>query len=378
MLRFGQGLYAAMKPNRFTKTQSATIVIVSAIAMWLVCGVAQAATDGPAAQEKTVRVAVLDNPPYASKGPDGFKGPSVELFKKIAADNNWRFDFTLEESQDAIIEALVTHKVDIGIGHLNVTPERSLMVEFSDPDEIDSLAMVVRQENRIVKLLHIGGILLNWTMFELFLLGLVVILLCGRIIKAIEGRHNSDMFPPEFRHNAWWAAQTMIAHNCGNRLPFSERGRYIALLLMLGGTIFTAQITAVLTTNLAASIEDEAPIAGIGDIRKRKVATVNDSYAQHWLQENLVRTKEYRDVRECISALKREKVSAVVYDEEALRRILKKPGSEGLKLVGSSFGTHPHAIMLGKHSPYLNAINKAVNGLIDSGQMNQFYKPQLD
>lgn len=70
------------------------------------------------------------------------------------------------------------------------------------------------------------------------------------------------MFPEEFWQNAWRAAQRLIAHNCGNKLPFSQRGRYLAimLMLMLGGTMFTAQITALLTISLAASTVEDAPI----------------------------------------------------------------------------------------------------------------------
>jgi hypothetical protein len=68
------------------------------------------------------------------------------------------------------------------------------------------------------------------------------------------------MFPEEFWQNAWRTAQRLIAHNCGNKLPFSQRGRYLAIMPMLGGTVFTAQITALLTISLAASTVEDAPI----------------------------------------------------------------------------------------------------------------------
>jgi ABC-type amino acid transport substrate-binding protein len=325
-------------------------------------------------QQKVVRVAVLNNPPYAYLGPNGFKGPSVKAFNRIAADNNWRVVFALQQTQDDVIGALVSHQADIGIGHLHITAERAMIVDVSDPDEIDSLALLTKEEGGSLRLLHIGSAILSKNMLALFVLGLVLILICGSLIRIIESRYNAE-FPPEFRHNAWWAAQTMVAHNCGNKLPRSERGRYIAILLMLGGTIFTAQITAVLTTSMAASLAEDAPITGIGDIGGRRVATVYDSYGQQWLQQNLLKMKVYKVAQDCVAALEREEVSAVVYDETGLRRILAKSGSKDLKIVGPTFGTHAHGIMLSKHSQYLAAINRGIAKLVDSGEMQKLYEP---
>lgn len=319
-----------------------------------------------------VRVAVLDNPPYASQGPHGFEGPSVEAFRRIAADNNWDVDFKIEKSQDDVIGALITHQAEIGIGHLNVTPERSLMVQFSDPDEIDALALMVRSEDGGFKLLRIAKMIFNWDAFFLFGLGLIAVLLGGRLITMIESRRNPEMFPTG-RDNAWWAAQTMIAHNCGHKLPFSERGRYIAMLLMLGGTIFTAQITAVLTTDLSASIEEDAPITEVGEIGRRTVATVHDSYGQQWLQQSLIRTRGYKSVSACVAALERQEVSAVVYDRKALHRVMREKHSPHLKIVGATFGTHPHAIMLNRNSPYLAAVNRGIAKLLDSPELEKLF-----
>lgn len=117
------------------------------------------------------------------------------------------------------------------------------------------------------------------------------------------------MFPEQFRENAWWAAQTLVAHNCGGKLPFSERGRYIAIMLMLGGTVLTAEITAVLTTSLADSIKENAPITGIGDVGERRIATVKDTYAQNWLQENLVKIRSYKTAEDCADAVERGEVA---------------------------------------------------------------------
>lgn len=329
---------------------------------------------GPAAAKAAaplvIRVGVLNNPPYAFAGDHGLAGISVTAFNIIAARNHWKPEFILEDTKDELTNAIITRQIDIGIGGITPTPELGLVVDFSDANQIVPLALLVKDENTQARLLHIaeetGRVLFSVEMLVLLAIGIAAALLGGWLIRRIEQGGPPEMFPPEFRHNAWWAAQTLVAHNCGNKLPYSERGRYIAIVLMLGGTVFTAEVTAVMTTSLGASLRATAPIAGIGDIGARMIATVDDSYAESWLQQQLVNTRSYKTAGACVRALEQGQVSGVVYDEVALRRVLASGRFKDLKMVGDSFGSHPHAFMVGKRSPYLTALNASLDSLVSS------------
>ena len=320
----------------------------------------------------TIRVAALDNPPYVSDGPKGLQGLSISTFKILAAKNNWKVNFILERTQDEMVNAIITHHADIGIGGITPTPELSLIVDFSDANQIVPLALLVKKEGYWAHIAHMFkstlGVFVSGPMVALYAVGIIVVLVAGYFIRIIERRRAAEMFPDEFRENAWWAAQTMIAHNCGSKLPFSERGRYIAIMLMLGGTIFTAEVTALLTTSLAASIAATAPMTGIGHVGHRRIATVDESYAQDWLQQNLFDIRSYKTVQNCVEAVEKGQVSGAVFDEVALRRVLIQGHFTDLAIVGDIFGSHPHAFMVAKRSPYLDPLNQSLGAFLASNQ----------
>ena len=323
-------------------------------------------------ESTVIRIAALNNPPYVTVGPAGLQGSAITSFQRIADQNKWKIEFIPEQTEDDLANAIISYQADIGIGGIVPTPELALIVDFSDANQIVPLALLVKQEQRWPKLLHTFqgtvGVFLNAKMLTLFSVGIIGILLAGYYVRMIERRRNAEMFPEQFRENAWWAAQTLVAHNCGSKLPFSERGRYIAIMLMLGGTVLTAEITAVLTTSLADSIKENAPITGIGDVGDRRIATVKDTFAQNWLQENLIKIRSYKTAEDCAEAVERGDVSGAVFDEPALRRVLTHGNYRDLDIVGDTFGSHPHAFMVRKRSPYLPTLNEGIASLLRSGE----------
>jgi polar amino acid transport system substrate-binding protein len=329
----------------------------------------------PASQPRVLRVVVFYDPPYVWKESDGLHGLSIVALQRIAAQNNWQIEFNLVQRSDEVLDEIIWNHADIGIGGLTVTADRSLIVDYSDPLRVVPLALITKEQHVGLgkKLVRLITMMLDPAMVILFAFGVVVVLICGVLIRLLERGQNDKVFPPDFRDNAWWAAQTMIAHNCGNKLPLSERGRYIAIFLMMGGTIFTAQITALLTMNLAHSISAESPIGGIGDIGDRSIATVPYTFAHRWLGENHFHTKTYENAEECVRAVEREEVCGAVGDEIAFLRILARQPKRQLKMVGATFGIHSHSMMLRKHSPYLDAVNNGIASLIQSGKMRDIY-----
>lgn len=324
------------------------------------------------AAESQLRVAALANPPFVQQGPHGLEGLSIAAFDIIAARQGWTVRYIPEPNIDALTTAIITHAADIGIGGITPTPELSLIVDFSDANQVVPLALAVRREGAWQRRLHVVSdslsLLFSSDMLILLVLGLAASLAAGFAVRRIERQRNGQMFPGVFRHNAWWAAQTLIAHNCGAKLPETERGRYLAIALMLGGTVFTAEITALLTTGLAASIRATAPITSIGDVGTRPIGTMRESYARTWLQQNLVNVRSFPTLPAAMAALESGSVAGVAYDAQALAQALRAPQAAGLTLVGDNFGSHPHAFMLPKRSPYRDAVNASLDSLLPSPQ----------
>jgi polar amino acid transport system substrate-binding protein len=69
-----------------------------------------------------LRVAVYDLAPYGSVALDGlFSGASVDLWRRVAEEMHWSYQFTLVSRMDAILAGLEQDRFDAAIGAITIT-----------------------------------------------------------------------------------------------------------------------------------------------------------------------------------------------------------------------------------------------------------------
>ncbi|HAS90315.1 MAG TPA: amino acid ABC transporter substrate-binding protein [Desulfovibrio sp.] len=96
-------------------------------------------------KRKTLKVGFSIFEPWVMKDQDGqYVGFEIDVAKRLASDMGVQVEFVPTE-WDAIISALVSHKFDIIISGMNMTPERILRVNFSDPYEFNSMSIVANK-----------------------------------------------------------------------------------------------------------------------------------------------------------------------------------------------------------------------------------------
>ena len=82
----------------------------------LISGFAAAAL-GAETEPAPLRVAVYDLEPYGGQSRDGlFNGASVELWRRVAEDRNWRYQLTLVPRMDDLPSGLQANTYDVAIG----------------------------------------------------------------------------------------------------------------------------------------------------------------------------------------------------------------------------------------------------------------------
>ncbi len=330
------------------------------------------AADAVAPGPRQVRVVYLNRWPYSFNTPEGPKGASIDVLNLIANQNNWSISYQQANTQEQVVTKLVSNAADMAVGGLTITMDRTLFLDFGHVYQIVPLQMVVRDSTGKLEVYrHLVMGLVNPAMLTILALGVGVTVVAGWLISRLESGRNPEVFPPSFHENVWWSGQTLVAHNCGARVPRSHRGRTIAMFLMFGGTIFTAQITALLTTNLSRSLEANAPITGPSDISGRLVGTVKDTYALEWLVGNLITAQGFATLDEALDALERGEVSAVVFDSYALIPAMAQRANSHLRLINSHFGVHPHAILMQKDSPFHQPVNISIARLIEDGSLDE-------
>ena len=98
--------------------------------------------------------ALFDVAPYGSVGPDGlFSGASVDLWRRVAEEMHWRYQFTLVSRMDAILAGLEQDRFDAAIGAITITAERLARVDFSYPAHRSGVAAAFARKTGLLSAL---------------------------------------------------------------------------------------------------------------------------------------------------------------------------------------------------------------------------------
>lgn len=105
----------------------------------------QKGTFGKILKNKKIRIGFAIFEPWAMKDQNGqYIGFEIDVAKRLASDMGVKIEF-VPTDWDKVISGLLAHKFDIIICGMNMTPERILKVNFSDPYEFNSMSIVANK-----------------------------------------------------------------------------------------------------------------------------------------------------------------------------------------------------------------------------------------
>lgn len=122
---------------------------------------------------------------------------SINLIRDILTDSEIEFKFQQFGSLDKLIQATRDSSVDLSISAISITPERELLIDFSQPYFISSLGIAVLNKNEKTFITQYLDFFSGE--FLLVLLGLSILLVIfGVIFWLFEHKKNPDQFGGSF------------------------------------------------------------------------------------------------------------------------------------------------------------------------------------
>ena len=318
-----------------------------------------------------LKIATRIVPPLVMPGADGqLTGFSVELWKAIAKNGGFAFDFDVKDNLPSLLAAVRNGEADAAIAAVSITSERERTFDFSQPVLESGLQVLVREPARDASVWDsLFTMLHSPALYELLAILIVLALIPVPFVWWAERRQGSDFVDPQSRTRGlfkagWWSFATLAGQ--ADEMPRSALGRAVAVLCMFASVLFISYFTAATTTLLTVRQLNHA-IRGPGDLAGRAVGTVADSTAAGYLAAEGMRGVPYNRIEAALVDLDKGDVDAVVYDAPVIQYYAAHGGRGKALVVGNVFRKEDYGILLPPGSPLRKPINTALLALRESG-----------
>lgn len=312
--------------------------------------------------EETLKVGVMHEPPFLIREAGGtFSGLSVDLWTRIAGDEDIKYEFVEYNDHLGLIRALDFKEIDLTINPMHASEVRLRILEATQPFYVSSIGVATTQ----VMKTQAGVFLRNFFSLQFFRIVFYLVMIMfffGTILWIVERKENRRQFRPGLTglfDGLWWSAVTMTTVGYGDKAPKSRLGRIVAVIWMLTAIVtisaFTGTIASSLTVqSLGRNIED------LEDLRNSKmIGSVNASSSEAFLNAYDIEIDMlYDDVEEALLALSAREIEVLLYDKTVLDYFISRMQiNNKVVLLPVNFNKQYRSFFLPKNSPHLSWIN---------------------
>ncbi len=351
------------QPQRRGVLQAALALAVLLLA-WLLLVVPLAGQPGAAAPPPVLRVGVLSgSAPCSDHRGNRWSGSAVELWNRLAIEESLPFIFEPRDSARSLLAAAAAGEVDVGVGCLNVTPERIGRYRFSLPFQEMGLAVLVKRDR-----LELGQAVLRSLLAPdlLRLLGgyLVAIGLVSGLLWVVEG-------PQRLRdgqgHRRGFAKvfQILATGPGTNTIASTTRGHGLVIVSYLVRIVTASLLVSYITINVVQEPRASGvrPIRSLQELAGQRVAARPGSVSSATLERlnatgmaEPITVVPLPRVELALQLLAEDRADAVLADDQQLEYLLRHSGNRQLELVLRNQQSESQAFVL---SPQLDRATEA-------------------
>jgi polar amino acid transport system substrate-binding protein len=347
-----------------------------AVAIATVIPVRAQTKDSAAVTMSSARELVIgtkEAPPFSMKGPDGaWQGISIELWCRLARDNNLRYRFVEESKVQDLLDGVAAGKYDVVVAAMTPTAVREQTVDFTQPFYASGLGIAVP----FAGLAGWRPVLRAMTSFDFLqavmaLVGLALV--AGFLIWLFERKGNENFGGGVTRgisSGVLWSASTMTQRHAGNFNPQTVPGRIVAIFWMVGSivaiAVFTAGITSALTTR-----QLRGAIHSIGDLSSVRVGVITGTSAEETLGKLQIAHRDFASLQDSFKALQAGKIDALVHDKPLLAWAIRKDASSSIELIDATLGPQNYAFVVPDQSPFRKKLDIAILAAIHGDWWDQ-------
>lgn len=339
------------------------------IALMLLGAAQVSAQDVPT---EPLRVAIKPLLPFVIYNDDGtYSGFSIDLWEEIAARSGITYTYVPLETVTEVLDYVRDARADVGVAGISITREREEFVDFSQPMFNAGLQIMTSTTGDDPGL---GLILQFFSPTILIGIGvmIVTVVLVGHFVWLAERKNPNfpDAYLPGVGEGIWWAAASLLG--AGENMPRSVAGRIGAIIWIVLGIFLIAYLTADLSAQNTVQ-QLQGSIGGIHDLPGKRIATVKDTTAAHYLRDQHMLFVPLERIEDGYGLLEGGAIDALVYDSPVLIYYANTEGQGKVQIVGPLFQRQDYGIALPTGSPLREMIDRALLAIVEDDVYDEIY-----
>ncbi len=332
----------------------------------------------------TLKVGVSGSAPFVIQEEGGSSGISLQVWRRIAEDNNLSYRLIQQATPQKGILALNDGKIDLLVGPISVTPDRLNLpgVDFTQPYFIGKEGILLPLKPKT--LLNRLQVFLGWAVLSSVLVLITVLMVVGSLIWLAERRGNSEQFPaqplPGIASGMWFALVTLTTVGYGDKAPITRIGRGLTAIWMVTSLIAVSSLTASLASAFTLflsgdtndSITDPAQLSG------QRAAVLEGTSGAELARQRNMRIVPAKTLTAAIDHVLMNRAEAVIFDRPAIRFHLKNNPELAVQLAPFTLAEQTYGFAFRTGDPLRTPLNISILKLQRSGAVEAISKRLLN
>ena len=338
----------------------------------------------PPLMARTLKVGVSGSAPFVIQEEGGSSGISLQIWRRIAEDNNLSYRLIQQATPQKGILALNDGEIDLLVGPISVTPNRLNLpgVDFTQPYFIGKEGILLPLKPST--LLNRLQVFLGWAVLSSVLVLITVLLVVGSLIWLAERRSNSEQFPaqplPGIASGMWFALVTLTTVGYGDKAPITRIGRGLTAIWMVTSLIAVSSLTASLASAFTLflsgdtndSITDPAQLSG------QRAAVLEGTSGAELARQRNMRIVPAQTLAAAIDHVLMNRAEAVIFDRPAIRFHLKNNPELAVQLAPFTLAEQTYGFAFRTGDPLRTPLNISILKLQRSGAVEAISKRLLN
>ena len=335
-------------------------------------------------QANQLKVGFSGSAPFVIKSGGHLSGISLDIWRRVAEDNNLSYDLIPQPTPKAGIEAVDDGSIDVLVGPISITSRRLAIagIDFTQPYFLskEGILLPLKAPSLFSRL----QVFFGWAVISSVLVLITVLLVVGSLIWMAERRTNSEQFPrawlPGISSGMWFALVTLTTVGYGDKAPITRTGRGITGAWMVISLIAVSSLTASLASafTLFLSGATETAIDSPQQLSGRRVAVVEGTDGMELAENREMRVVPAPNLDSAVQLVLDRKADALIFDRHSLRYHLKQNPDLAVRIAPFTLADETYGFVLDPNSQLRTRMGVSILKLQQNGEAEAIANKFLD